>query len=111
MAHWAELDENNIVTNVIVTSNELDDEGQTFVNDVIGGTWVKTSINTIDGVHYSDELDEDENRIPSADQSKALRGNFAGIGMTYDAEADEFIQTPDADGVVITGGPEDNTGN
>ena len=108
MAHWAQLDENNIVTNVIVTSNELDDEGESFVSDVIGGTWVKTSINTIGGVHYSDELDDDGQRIPSADQSKALRGNFAGIGMTYDTELDEFIQTPESDGVVIAGGPEDN---
>ena len=109
MAHWALINEDNIVENVIVTSNELEDEGESFVLNALGGNWVKTSINTIDGVHYSDEIDEDENRIPSEDQSKALRKNFAGIGMTYDPELDEFIQTPESDGVVITGGPEDNT--
>jgi hypothetical protein len=38
------------------------------------------------GVHYDPETGE-----PSADQSKALRFNYAGIGYTYDEERDAFI--------------------
>lgn len=90
MAHWALVDENNIVVNVVVGDNKSDDEGESFFRDVIGGNWIKTSINTLDGIHYSQELDEDGNRIPSEDQSKALRKNFSGIGMIYDPELDEF---------------------
>lgn len=111
MAHWALVNDDNIVENVIVTSNELEDEGESFVNNAIGGNWIKTSINTFEGVHYSEEVDEDGNRIPSEDQSKALRKNYAGIGMIYDPELDEFNFAPDVDGVVITGGPDDNTAN
>jgi hypothetical protein len=91
MAHWAKIDENNIVENVVVTKNSDDDEGAYFVNNVLGGTWVKTSINTIGGVHYSDVLDDDGNRTTSLDQSKSLRFNYAGIGFTYDSARDAFI--------------------
>ena len=51
MAHWAELDENNIVTRVLVGSNEDADEGYQWLIDNLGGTWVKTSYNTQGGVH------------------------------------------------------------
>lgn len=54
--------------------------------------WIKTSYNTIGGVHYDPETGE-----PSADQTKALRYNYAGIGYTYDAAADAFIP-PKPDG-------------
>ena len=109
MAHWALLDENNVVTNVVVGNNEEEDEGESFLRDVIGGTWIKTSINTLEGVHYSKDLDENGNRIPSEDQSKALRKNFAGIGMVYDPVLDEFNQAPEKSEVTIIGGPEANT--
>jgi len=91
MAHWAKIDENNIVENVVVTKNSDDDEGAYFVNNVLGGSWVKTSINTIGGVHYSDVLDDDGNRTPSLDQSKSLRFNYAGIGFSYDPVAGAFV--------------------
>jgi hypothetical protein len=40
--------------------------------------------NTRGGVHYTDGQ-------PSADQSKACRKNYAGLGYTYDSEHDAFI--------------------
>ena len=46
----------------------------------------RTSYNTYGGVHYDAETGE-----PSADQSKAFRFNYAGIGYTYDEERDAFI--------------------
>tara|TARA_R110000868_G_scaffold42149_4_gene142983 strand:+ start:92 stop:481 length:390 start_codon:yes stop_codon:yes gene_type:complete len=90
MSHWAEIDENNIVIRVAVGDNKADDEGESFFKDVIGGNWIKTSVNTYDGVHYTSEKDKDGKLIPSADQSKAFRGNYAGIGMVYNPDADEF---------------------
>ena len=85
MAHWAKIDEDNNVIEVIVTSNDEDDEGESWIQDNLGGTWIKTSRNTRNGVHYDPLTGE-----PSADQSKALRGNYAGIGMVYDPELDVF---------------------
>jgi hypothetical protein len=81
MAHFAKVVD-GLVTQVIVAEPEFFD---TFV-DSSPGTWVQTSYNTRGGVHYQPDSVE-----PSADQSKALRKNYAGIGYTYDAGRDAFI--------------------
>ena len=66
MSHWAEIDENNIVTRVLVGNNSETDEGEAFMNS-LGGTWVKTSYNG------------------------TIRKNYAGIGYSYDSTRDAFI--------------------
>ena len=89
MAHWAQVDpDTKEVINVIVAEDELfEGEDQEFVNVVGGGDlWIKTSYNTRGGIHY-----DPETRQPSADQTKALRGNFANRGMIYNEEHDVFI--------------------
>jgi hypothetical protein len=70
MAHWAELDDNNIVIRVLVTDNDdpNGDEGYQWLVDNLGGRWIQTSYN---------------NRI---------RKQFAGIGYSYDPDNDVFIQ-------------------
>lgn len=45
MAHWAELDENNVVLRVTVGDNNDPDEGYQWLIDNLGGRWVKTSYN------------------------------------------------------------------
>ena len=77
MAHWAELDESNIVTRVLVGSNDDPDEGYQWLIDNLGGTWVKTSYNTQGGVHSLG--------------GTPLRKNYAGIGYSYDSTRDAFI--------------------
>jgi hypothetical protein len=77
MAHWAQIDENNIVIQVTVGNNNDPDEGYQWLVDNIGGTWVKTSYNTVAGIHKL-------GGVP-------FRKNFAGIGYTYDSERDAFI--------------------
>lgn len=76
MAHFAELDENNIVKQVIVISNQelLDENGDeseskgiSFCKSLFGGEWVQTSYNG------------------------TFRKNYAGIGFSYDSELDAFI--------------------
>ena len=67
MAHWAEINENNIVLRVLVGNNEDLDEGYQWLTDNLGGTWIKTSYNG------------------------TIRKNFAGIGYTYDSVRDAFI--------------------
>lgn len=69
MAHWANLDENNIVTQVVVTDNNdpNGDEGYQWLIDNLGGQWVQTSYNG------------------------NFRKQFAGIGYTYDPQNDVFI--------------------
>lgn len=79
MGHYAYLDENNIVTQVIVGRDEGED----------GIDWeqyygaVRTSYNTRGGVHYGPD------EKPSADQSKAFRWNYAGIGMIFHPDLGE----------------------
>jgi hypothetical protein len=80
MGHFAKIADGKVVS-VIVAEPEFFD---TFV-DSSPGQWIQTSYNTRGGVHYNPETGE-----PSADQSKALRGNYAGVSSTYDATNDVF---------------------
>lgn len=79
MAHWAQVDENNIVTNVVVGDNNDSngDEGYQWLVDNLGGRWLKTSYNTRGGVHLTG--------------GTPLRKNYAGVGYTYDEDRDAFI--------------------
>jgi hypothetical protein len=77
MAHWAELDENNIVLRVLVGDNNDPDEGYQWLIDNLGGRWLKTSYNTVAGVHKLD--------------GEPFRGNYAGVGYTYREDLDAFI--------------------
>ena len=76
MAHFAELDSNNVVLRVIVVANsdtadangtEVESIGVAFCQKLLGGNWKQTSY------HGN------------------IRKNYAGIGYTYDAERDAFI--------------------
>ena len=88
MAHFAQLDENNIVTQVIVVNNnilldngvESEQKGIDFCKSIFGQDtkWVQTSINTLGGVHNSGK--------------QPLRKNGAGIGDTYDSTRNAFIK-------------------
>ena len=80
MAHFAKV-RDGVVVDVIVAEPEFFD---TFVDDS-AGTWIQTSYNTRGGKHY----DQDGNE--SADQSKALRKNYAGVGFLYDHALDAFM--------------------
>ena len=81
MAHFAKVVDGK-VTQVIVAEPEF---FNTFV-DSSPGEWIQTSYNTRGGVHY-----DPNNGNPSADQTKALRKNYAGIGYSYDRTRDAFI--------------------
>jgi len=83
MSHFAKLDENNLV--IFVTVGRQEDDGlEEKLNARTGDVYRQTSYNTRGGVHYTDG-------VPSEDQSKALRFNYAGIGFTYDENRDAFI--------------------
>ena len=81
MGHYAKV-VNGKVTKVIVAQATFFDN---FVDDS-PGKWIKTSYNTRGGVHY-----QPNTNIPSEDQSKALRGNYAGIGYVYNTALDAFL--------------------
>ena len=69
MSHFAQLDENNIVINVIKCDNDdpNGDEGYQWLLDNLGGRWIQTSYNG------------------------NFRFNYAGVGYTYDETRDAFI--------------------
>lgn len=82
MAHYAFIDENNIVTEVIVGKDEDDlAEGviswESHYGAFRGQRCLRTSYNTRAGVHAFD--------------GTPFRGNYAGIGYTYDEALDAFI--------------------
>lgn len=79
MAHFAQIDSNNIVTQVIVIDQETLNTGHWGSP----ASWIQTSYNTRGGVHYG------PNGEP--DGGVALRKNYAGIGYTYDPVRDAFI--------------------
>jgi len=107
MAHFAQLDNNNIVTrvitvhnNVLKDSNGIEQEslGINFLKSLYGQdtNWKQTSYNTRGGKHYITTLlpqTAGPEGLPlSSDQSKAFRKNYAGIGFTYDQQKDAFIE-------------------
>ena len=76
MAHYCKLDENNVVTQVIVVDNkdtadasgvEKEHIGAAFCERLFGGTWKQTSYNG------------------------TFRKNYAGLGYTYNADIDAFV--------------------
>lgn len=81
MAHFAQLDENNVVTEVIVINNAVVEDlpfpeseplGVAFCQSLYGAdtVWKQTSYNS------------------------NFRGHYAGIGFTYDPNADVFVPPP-----------------
>lgn len=79
MGHLAEI-VNNKVVRVIVCDDVK------WAEENLGGEWVPTSYNTYGGVYC-----EPNSRTPAKDQTKALRGNYAGPGFEYNRELDAFI--------------------
>lgn len=82
MAHYAFIDENNIVTQVIVGRDEYDlvdgvTSWESYYSERHGQRCLRTSYNTFGNQHKS-------GGVP-------FRGNYAGIGFTYDEELDAFI--------------------
>ena len=67
MAHFAEVDENNIVTQVLVVPDSQEERGQDYlaIDLGLGGTWIQTSYNS------------------------RIRYHYAGIGYTWDPEFGE----------------------
>jgi len=78
MAHFAQINSDNIVTQVLVVSDNDQHRGHDFLaNDLgLGGTWIQTSYNTRANTHASG--------------GTPLRGNYAGIGYIYDRANDVF---------------------
>ena len=82
MAHFAKIDEHNLVIQVVVVADSdapTEAKGQTFLQNLYktNDTWKKTSYNTFGGKH---ELG-----------GTPFRKNFAGIGYEYDSDRDAFI--------------------
>ena len=79
MAHYAFLDSNNIVTEVIVGKNEGENniDWEQHYGDFRGQACKRTSYNTYAGTHNNG--------------GTPYRKNYAGIGFTYDATRDAFI--------------------
>lgn len=80
MAHFARIDADNKVVDVVVIPNEQEHRGEEFLRDdlQLGGRWIQTSYN---------------NRI---------RKQYAGIGFTYDAANDVFISEQPAPWFVLS---------
>jgi len=97
MAHFAKIGNSSKVLTVLTLNNSdmingdgVEDEtvGQQYLerhNNWPSQMWIQTSYNTRGGKHYDNKTGE-----LSADQAKALRGNYAGIGYTWDEDNNIF---------------------
>lgn len=110
MAHFAQIDSNNKVVqvvvinnNILINNNGLEDEnlGIEFCKSLYGQdtNWLKTSYNTKGNVYYKYVMGDDGlmAKVLDEDQSKVFRGNFAGINSTYDPVNDVFIDEKPVD--------------
>lgn len=88
MGHYAFLDDNDVVTEVITGKDENEDniDWEVHYGNFRGQKCKRTSYNMRGGVYYLPNTNE-----PGPDQSKAFRKNYAGIGYTYDSIRDAFI--------------------
>jgi hypothetical protein len=77
MAHYAFLDTNNIVTEVIVGRSESNFNWERHYGDLRGQLCKRTSYNTVGGIHQLG--------------GTPFRKNFAGVGYKYDESKDAFI--------------------
>jgi len=75
MAHFVRIENNVVINGIVVHNNELlvdgvenEQKGRDFCHNLLGGEWIQTSYN---------------NRI---------RKQYAGIGYTYDVDADQFVR-------------------
>ena len=94
MAHWAELDENNIVTRVLVGDNNdpNNDEGYQWLIDNLGGRWIKTSYNARNGKRVNPETNEEtvdnqdltngDNELPLSVSSEVRKNFTRNVGNT-----------------------------
>lgn len=75
MAHFAEIDNNNVVLRVLALDNSLEAQGADFLANTLGlgGRWIQTSYNA------------------------NFRGKYAGIGDIYDEVNDVFV-APEPEG-------------
>lgn len=80
MSHYAKVVDGKVVQVIVADAAFF----KSFV-DSSPGKWIQTSYNTHGGVHFDPVTGQ-----PSADQSQALRGNYAGVGFTYDVANDVF---------------------
>ena len=100
MAHFAKLGANSKVIQVLTLDNKdmlnadgVEDEsvGQQYLqlhNNWPAEMWIQTSYNTKRNKHFT--RNEEDVMVESADQSKALRGNYAGIGYIWDEDNNIF---------------------
>jgi len=80
MAHFAQLDVNNIVTQVIVVHN----------NELMDGT----DENEAKGIAFCQSLFGKNTRWVQTSYNANFRGAYAGIGYAYDPVKDEFVPPP-----------------
>lgn len=110
MAHFAELNDSNVVQRVVVVADAVvSDEaaGIAFLQNLYGADtiWKQTSYNTYGKKHYTGTLETSatihntRGETLSSDQSKAFRGNFAQEGGTWDSTNNIFIPPRPTDAV------------
>jgi hypothetical protein len=68
MAHFSEIDENNIVLRTIIVDDQHESYGSDWCHDLLGGTWIQTSYN------------------------HRIRKQYAFPGYAYIPDADVFVK-------------------
>jgi hypothetical protein len=88
MAHFAHINNENIVDQVIIAEQDFIDTLQDSSN------WIQTSYNTRGGIHYDPITNNPDDKL-------ALRKNYAGVGYYYDINLDAFIPPKPSDEYIL----------
>lgn len=80
MAHFAQIDENNVVLQVIVVHNDVIENAPLLENETLG-------------IQFCKDLFGHGTKWVQTSYSGKFRKNFAGIGYFYDPIKDEFMES------------------
>ena len=90
MAHFAKLGANGKVIQVLTMDNDKMLNADGVEDETVGQQWLETHNNWPAQMWIQTSYNTSANKHSSGDDSKAFRGNYAGIGMTWDEDDQIF---------------------
>ena len=91
MAHFAKLGANSKVFHVLTMDNDKMLNADGIEDETVGQQWLETHNNWPAQMWIQTSYNTSQNKHSSGDNSKAFRGNYAGIGMIWDEDNQIFI--------------------
>ena len=91
MAHFAKLGANGKVIQVLTMDNDKMKNADGVEDEAVGQQWLETHNNWPAQMWIQTSYNTSRNKHSSGDDSKAFRGNYAGIGFIWDEDNNIFL--------------------